>query len=55
MDSDQEWDPAWIFKLLDYNVDVVGGTVVKKSEQPMFNVKALKSGIRIGKDGLMEV
>jgi len=55
MDSDQEWDPAWIFKLLDYNVDVVGGTVVKKSEQPMFNVKVLKSGIRIGKDGLMEV
>lgn len=55
MDSDQEWDPAWIFKLLDYNVDVVGGTVVKKSDQIMFNVKVLKSGIRIGKDGLMEV
>jgi hypothetical protein len=55
MDSDQEWDPEWIFKLLEHNVDVVGGTVVKKTDQPVFNVKALKSGIKLDKNGLMEV
>lgn len=55
MDSDQEWHPEWIFKLLSYEEDVVGGTVVKKSDQPLFNVKALKSGLKQEKNGLMEV
>jgi len=55
MDSDQEWDPQWIFKLLKYKEDVVGGTVVKKSDQPLFNVKALPSGLKIEESGLMEV
>jgi hypothetical protein len=55
MDSDQDWDPAWIFRLLDYTEDVVGGTVVKKSDRTLFNVKVLKSGIRIEPNGLMEV
>ena len=55
MDSDQEWDPAWIFKLLSYSEDVVGGTVVKKSDRTMFNVKVLKSGITIAPSGLIEV
>lgn len=55
IDSDQEWNPEWIFKLLQHDVDVVGGTVVKKSDKPMFNVKALKSGLKIDKNGLMEV
>ena len=55
MDSDQEWEPSWIFKLLDYDVDVVGGVVPKKSDVPMFNVKALKTGINIDENGLMEV
>ena len=55
MDSDQEWDPEWIFKLLDYQEDVVGGTVVKKSDQLLFNVKALKTGLKRGANGLMEV
>ena len=55
MDSDQEWDPAWIFRLLGHKEDVVGGTVVKKSEQTLFNVKVLKSGIKIQSNGLIEV
>jgi hypothetical protein len=55
MDSDQEWDPEWIFKLLDYKEDVVGGTVVKKSDQLLFNVKALKTGLKREANGLMEV
>lgn len=55
IDSDQEWNPEWIFKLLQHDVDVVGGTVVKKSDKPMFNVKALKAGLKMDKNGLMEV
>jgi hypothetical protein len=55
MDSDQEWDPAWIFQLLAHKEDVVGGTVVKKSDQPLFNVKILKSPLQIDGNGLIEV
>ena len=55
MDSDQEWDPAWIFQLLAHAEDVVGGTVVKKSDQPLFNVKILKSPLQIESNGLIEV
>ena len=47
IDADQEWDPAWIFKLLDSDKDVIAGTVVKKSDQPAFNVKALKDGVKL--------
>lgn len=32
IDSDIEWKPDWIFKLLDYSYDVVGGTYPKKSD-----------------------
>ena len=55
MDSDQEWEPEWIFTILNHPVDVVGGTVVKKQDNPiLFNVKALPQGLHI-KDGLIEV
>lgn len=32
VDSDQDWEPEWIFTLLAYPVDVVGGTARKKSD-----------------------
>ena len=54
IDSDQEWNPEWIFQLLDHDADVVGGTVVKKSDTPAFNVKALPEGLK-EENGLMEV
>jgi hypothetical protein len=55
MDSDQAWEPEWIFRLLSYKEPVVGGTVVKKSDRVMFNVKAPKSGLKLSENGLMEV
>lgn len=55
IDSDQEWDPEWVFKLLGYEEDMVGGTVVKKSEQTMFNVKAIDGALTINEKGLIEV
>ena len=50
IDADQEWDPAWVFKLLDSDKDVVAGTVVKKSDEVSFNVKALKEGMKTEED-----
>jgi len=55
IDSDQEWDPAWVFKLLEYDVDVVAATVVKKADQIAFNVKAKPDGLKLNENGLMEV
>jgi glycosyltransferase involved in cell wall biosynthesis len=33
IDSDIEWEPEWFFKLLEYPVDVVGGTYRKKGDR----------------------
>jgi hypothetical protein len=55
IDADQEWNPEWINTLLNHDADVVGGTVVKKSDIPAFNVKALAEGLTTGENGLMEV
>jgi hypothetical protein len=32
IDTDIEWEPEWFYKLLDYPVDVVGGTYPKKGD-----------------------
>jgi len=55
IDSDQQWNPEWIFKLLDHPADVVGGAVVKKCDMPMFNVKILPTSTIDESIGLMEV
>lgn len=39
IDADQEWNPQWIFDLLNYPVDVVGAAVPKKSESEEYNVR----------------
>lgn len=36
IDSDIKWNPEWFYKLLDYNLDVVGGTYPKKADDPTF-------------------
>ena len=55
IDSDEEWDPEWIFKLLGFKEEVIGLPVVKKSDQVMFNIKALPQGLKMQQNGLMEV
>jgi hypothetical protein len=41
IDADQGWDPEWVVRLLGYPVDVVGGTVRKKTdEHESYNVKS---------------
>lgn len=55
IDSDQDWDPNDFFKILSHDVPVVGAPVVKKSDMEAYNVLALREGISINDDGLMEV
>lgn len=39
IDSDIEWDPEWIFTLLNYTEDVVGGTYRKKNDREEYVIK----------------
>lgn len=41
IDSDVEFNPEWIFKLLDCEEDIVGGTYPKKGDQESYPVKGL--------------
>lgn len=55
IDADIEWHPEWVFKLLSYDVDVVGAPVVKKSDYAAFNIKALSENMEIEENGLAEI
>jgi glycosyltransferase involved in cell wall biosynthesis len=58
IDSDLEWQPEWFFQLLDYPVDVVGGTYRKKTDDEETYVAKFSTPIRYHKDpntGLVEV
>lgn len=39
IDSDQDWQPEWILRLLSYDVDVVGAPVRKREELEQYNAK----------------
>ncbi len=55
IDSDIEWDPKDFFKILNYPVDVVGGTYPKKSDHEEYVVRQMKRRPPDPKTGLMEV
>lgn len=56
IDSDQEWKPEWVIRLILHQVDCVGGAVRKKSDIETYNVKAASTDIPINPaTGLMEV
>jgi glycosyltransferase involved in cell wall biosynthesis len=56
IDSDIEWNPEWIFRLLDHPVDVVGGTYPKKSDNESYVCKLLNlNQIKDSATGLLEV
>ena len=56
IDSDQAWEPEWVFRLLNHPVDVVGGAVPKKSDSHIdFNVKRLPQGLLAPENDLLEV
>lgn len=41
IDSDIEWEPQWLFDLLQYPVDVVGGTYPKKGGKEEYVVRQM--------------
>ncbi|OGT02164.1 MAG: hypothetical protein A2143_00780 [Gallionellales bacterium RBG_16_57_15] len=56
VDADQEWNPEWIFRLLNHSVDVVGGAVPKKSDVEIdFNIKLMPEGVYAPVNHLMQV
>lgn len=52
IDSDIEWNPEWVLKLLSYNEDIVGGTYRKKTDEEELYVIKVKDIIN---NGLLEV
>lgn len=56
VDADQEWNPEWIFRLLEHNVDLVGGAVPKKSDTEIdYNIKLMAEGIYSPVNHLIQV
>lgn len=56
IDSDITWDPRWVLDLLNYDVDVVGGTYPKKSLQSeTYPVKCDPDKLILDSRGLIEV
>lgn len=55
IDSDIEWNPEWLLKLLNYDVDVVGGTYPKKSIEEQYTVKCNPEKLVGTIDGLIVV
>lgn len=40
IDSDQEWKPEWVMRIISWPRDCVGGAVRKKSDTESYNVRA---------------
>jgi len=55
IDSDIEWQPEEFFKLLDYPVDVVGGTYRKKGDIEEYVIRQLQRKPADPTTGLLEV
>ena len=56
IDSDIQWEPEWLFRLLSYPMDVVGGTYPKKTDDEQYPVQARGKSIPVDqKTGLLEV
>lgn len=55
IDSDIEWNPQWLLKLLSYEEDVVGGACVKKSVEEQYNVKCKPENLTTNDLGLIKI
>lgn len=50
IDSDCEWKPEWFFNLLERPEPIVGGALVKKSENEGYTVKLLDKNLKWSQD-----
>lgn len=56
IDSDIEWSPLWIYKLLNYKEDVVGGTYPKKTDtEELYPIYNPSLNHQKNENGLIEV
>jgi hypothetical protein len=56
IDADVEWNPQDFLKLLNYNVDMVGGTYRKKNlKEETYPIKIKKEGVKQNENGLIEI
>lgn len=55
IDSDIEWNPEWVFKLLEYSEDVVGGTYRKKGDKEEYVIRQFSPTLPNPTTGLIEV
>jgi len=56
IDSDCEWNPEWFFRLLDRPEPIVGGALIKKSENEGYTVKLTDKKLKYSNDNkLIEV
>jgi glycosyltransferase involved in cell wall biosynthesis len=56
IDSDCEWEPEWFFNLLDRPEPIVGGSLIKKSENEGYTVKLMDKNLKYSQDNkLIEV
>lgn len=55
IDDDMEWEPSWIFDLIESGKDVIGGTARKKMFDEAYVLNGDIDKLKIDEDGLMEV
>ena len=56
IDSDTEWDPEWFFRFLDRPEPIIGGALVKKSDNEGYTVKITDKQLKYSADKkLLEV
>jgi len=56
IDSDCEWKPEWFFNLIDRPEPIVGGALVKKSENEGYTIKLIDKKLKWSQDNkLIEV
>jgi glycosyltransferase involved in cell wall biosynthesis len=56
IDSDVEWEPEWFFNLLSRSEPIIGGALVKKSDEEGYTVKILNKTLKYSEDKkLLEV
>ena len=55
IDTDVDWNPEDFFKLLDHDVDIVGGVYPKKGDEESYPVKINQNEYQVQENGLVEV
>lgn len=50
IDSDCEWDPKWFFNLLDRTEPIVGGALIRKSDNENYTIKLLDKNLKYSQD-----